>query len=47
MKAKSSYSKFKKTNYVNVVLGFTGVMAFAASLTISWPALTHIGARII
>ncbi|HEX8960887.1 MAG TPA: hypothetical protein VF775_04875 [Geobacteraceae bacterium] len=47
MKAKSSYSNFKKTNYVNVVLGFTGVMAFAASLTISWPALTHIGARII
>lgn len=47
MKAKSSYSKFKKTNYVNVVLGFTGVMAFAASLTISWPALSHIGARII
>lgn len=47
MKAKSGYSKFKKTNYVSVVLGLTGAIAFVASLTISWPALTHIGGKII
>lgn len=47
MKAKSSYSKFKQANYVSVVLGLTGAVAFVTSLAISWPALSHIGSKII
>ena len=47
MKAKSSYSQFFKTNYVNVILGFTGSVAVVCGVTIAWPALTHIAAKIV
>jgi hypothetical protein len=47
MKAKSSYSQFIKTNYLNVVLGFTGSVAVVCGVTVAWPALSHIVSKIV
>lgn len=47
MKAKSSYSQFFKTNYVTVILGFTGSVAIVCGVTIAWPALSHLASKIV
>ncbi len=47
MKAKSSYSQFFKTNYVSVILGFSGSLAVVCGLTVAWPALSHIASKIV
>lgn len=47
MKAKSSYSQFFKTNYVTVILGFTGSVAVVCGVTVAWPALSHIASKIV
>jgi hypothetical protein len=47
MKAKSGYSDLDDRNYIGKVLTVAGFFAAAGSLTIAWPALSHIGLRLV
>ncbi len=47
MKAKSSYSDLDNRQYIGKVLSVAGFFAAAASLTVAWPAFSHIGLRLI
>lgn len=47
MKAKSSYSDLDDRAYVGKVLTVVGFFAVAASLSVAWPALSHIGLRLV
>ncbi|NTU74264.1 MAG: hypothetical protein HGB32_04665 [Geobacteraceae bacterium] len=47
MKAKSSYSDLDDRAYVGKVLTVAGFFAVAASLSVAWPALSHIGLKFV
>lgn len=47
MKAKSSYSDLDDRQYIGNVLTVAGCFAALASLYVAWPALSHIGLRLI
>lgn len=47
MKAKSGYSDLDDRNYIGKVLTVAGFFAAAGSLTVAWPALSHIGLRLV
>lgn len=45
MKAKSAYSDLDDRKYIGKVLTVAGLFAAAASLSVAWPAFSHIGLR--
>jgi hypothetical protein len=47
MKAKSNYSDLDDRAYIGKVLSVAGFFAGVASLAIAWPALSHIGLRLV
>jgi hypothetical protein len=47
MKAKSGYSDLDDRNYIGKVLTVAGFFAAAGSLSVAWPALSHIGLRLV
>jgi len=47
MKVKVSYSDLDDRKYIGRVLGVFGLFAAGAALNVAWPALSHIGARLI
>jgi hypothetical protein len=47
MKAKSGYSDLDDRNYIGKVLTVAGCFAAAASLSVAWPALSHIGLKLV
>ncbi|MHB8120700.1 MAG: hypothetical protein ACYDG4_00985 [Desulfuromonadaceae bacterium] len=47
MKAKSNYSDLDDRAYIGKVLTVAGFLAGVASLSVAWPALSHIGLRLI
>lgn len=47
MKAKVNYSDLNDRKYIGRTLGFFGVFAAGVALNIAWPALSHIGAKLI
>lgn len=47
MKAKSNYSDLDDRAYVGKVLTVAGLFAVVASLSVAWPALSHIGLKLV
>lgn len=47
MKAKLQYSDLSDRKYIGRALAVFGMFAAGAALNIAWPALSHIGSRII
>jgi hypothetical protein len=47
MKVKSSYSDLDDRKYIGRVLGVFGLFAAGAALNLAWPALSHIGGKLI
>lgn len=47
MKPKSGYSDLDDRNYIGKVLAVAGIFAVSASLTVAWPALSHIGMKLV
>ncbi len=47
MKAKSNYSDLDDRAYIGKVLSVAGFFAAVASLSVAWPALSHIGLKLI
>ncbi|SJZ63006.1 hypothetical protein SAMN02745119_01209 [Trichlorobacter thiogenes] len=47
MKAKVSYSDLNDRKYIGRTLVVFGMFAAGAALNIVWPALSHIGSRLI
>ena len=47
MKAKSGYSDLDDRDYIGKVLAVAGLIAAGSSLSVAWPALSHIGMRLI
>lgn len=47
MKAKVSYSDLNDRKYIVEPLVVFGMFAAGAALNIAWPALSHIGSRLI
>lgn len=47
MKAKLSYSDLNDRKYIGRTLVVFGMFAAGAALNIAWPALSHIGNRLI
>lgn len=47
MKSKSGYSDLDDRKYIGKVLTVAGVFAVSASLSVAWPALMHIGAKLV
>lgn len=47
MRAKSGYSELDDRIYIGRVLAVTGLLAIAASLCVAWPALSHIGLKLV
>ncbi len=47
MKAKSGYSDLDDRTYIGKVLTVAGICAAGVSLSVAWPALSHIGLRIV
>lgn len=47
MKAKLSYSDLNDRKYIGRALMVAGMFAAGAALNIAWPALHHIGSKLI
>jgi hypothetical protein len=47
MKAKVSYSDLNDRKYIGRTLVVFGMFAAGAAINIAWPALSHIGSRLI
>ncbi len=47
MKVKVNYSDLDDRKYIGRVLGVFGVFAAGAALYVAWPALSHIGSKLI
>lgn len=47
MKAKSGYSDLDDRTYIGKVLAMAGLFAAGTGLAVAWPALSHIGLRMI
>ena len=47
MKVKVSYSDLNDRKYIGRTLVVFGMFAAGAALNIAWPALSHIGSRLI
>jgi hypothetical protein len=47
MKVKQSYSDLDDRKYIGKVLFVAGIFAAAGSLSVAWPALSHIGYRLM
>ena len=47
MKAKVNYSDLDDRKYIGKVLTVAGVFAAGAGLAVAWPALSHIGMKLI
>ncbi len=47
MRIENLTSKPRKANYLGVVLAGLGVVAATASTIIAWPALTHLGEKLL
>lgn len=47
MKAKSGYSDLDDRAYIGKVLALAGLFSVGMGLSVAWPALSHIGLRLI
>lgn len=47
MKVKVSYSDLDDRKYIGRVLGVFGLFAAGAALNVAWPALAHIGSKLV
>ena len=47
MRVENLTSKPRKANYLGIVLAGLGALAATASTIVAWPALTHLGDKLL